>query len=100
MDFDMSFHLLFFLSDYKINFEVARLSGTVLGDTPKAKQEERTIQNRSYQFSNWAYHSGYAKYHILSWRKYNMFLQLFSIKEAPTVFAKGSLWFEKRSDYI
>lgn len=33
----MSFHLLFFLSDYKINFEVSQLSEKVLGDTPQSQ---------------------------------------------------------------
>lgn len=33
----MSFHLLFFLSDYKINFDVTQLSVKMLGDTPQSQ---------------------------------------------------------------
>lgn len=39
MDLDMPFHLLFFLSNYKLNLEVAQLSEKVLGDTPQSQVE-------------------------------------------------------------
>lgn len=43
MDLDMILHLLFFLSDYKINFEVAQLGEKVLGAHPKATQEKKNV---------------------------------------------------------
>lgn len=43
VDLDMTLHLLFFPSDYKIDFEVAQLGEEVLGAYPKAMQEKKML---------------------------------------------------------